>query len=119
MLRISVVVDNDGMQKVQAVAQWLVSPPRLSWRWLPTDWPRANPLERAYGEGPEKCTRHHPRQRLRDLVKDGEWPVQAHGPWQYKLSRLYGEPEVTVAVENIAAEQQPKMAACVYESHEG
>jgi hypothetical protein len=44
-------------------------------------------------------------------VQDVEQPMQEHGPWQYKLSHLSYEPEVTVAVERITAEQQLKIAA--------
>jgi hypothetical protein len=45
------------------------------------------------------------------LVKDVERHIQENGPWQYKLSQLYQDPDVTAAVEQIAAEQQPKLAA--------
>jgi transposase len=79
--------------------------------WLPTYCPRANPIERAFGDVHDKCTRNHTRKRLRDLVQDVERHVQENGPWQYKLSRLYEAPEVTAAVERIAAEQQLKTAA--------
>jgi hypothetical protein len=44
-------------------------------------------------------------------VQDVERHVQENGPWKYKLSRLYDAPEVTAAVERIAAEQQLKTAA--------
>jgi hypothetical protein len=37
--------------------------------------------------------------------------MEENGPWQYRLSQLYEAPEVTAAVENIAAETQAKMAA--------
>ena len=37
--------------------------------------------------------------------------VRANGPWLYKLSRLYQEPDVTAAVERITAEAQAKKAA--------
>jgi hypothetical protein len=33
-----------------------------------------------------------------------------NGPWKYKLSDLHYEPAVTAAVENIAAEEHPKVA---------
>jgi transposase len=79
--------------------------------WLPTYCPRANPIERAFGDVHDKCTRNHQRKRLRDLVKDVEQHVQENGPWQYKLSQLYDAPEVTAVVESIAAEKQPKVAA--------
>jgi hypothetical protein len=37
--------------------------------------------------------------------------MQENGPWQYKLSQLYDAPEITAAVENIAAQKQDKIAA--------
>ena len=109
--RIYVVVDNYCIHKAKAVEQWLASHPRFVLLWLPTYCPRANPIERAFGDIHDKCTRNHQRKRLRDLVQDVEQHVQANGPWQYKLSRLYDDPEVTAVVERIAAELQPKVAA--------
>src|SRR5215475_11109064 len=94
--RISVVVDNDCIHKAKAVAQWLASPPRLVWLWWPTDCPRANPMERAFGDVHDKCTGNPQRKRLRELGQDVEQPMQEHGPWQDKLSPLYYAPEVTM-----------------------
>jgi putative transposase len=109
--RIYVVADNYCIHKAKAVEQWLASHPRFVLLWLPTYCPRANPIERAFGDVHDKCTRNHKRKRLRDLLQEVEQHVQANGPWQYKLSRLYDAPEVTAAVERIAAEKQPKLAA--------
>ena len=111
MTRLSVVVANSCIQKAKAVEQWVARHPRLEFLWLPTSWPRANPIERACGAVHDTCTRHHQRKRLRAWVRDVERPRQENGPWQYKLSQLYDAPEVTAAVERIAAEKQPKMAA--------
>jgi transposase len=109
--RISVVVDNYRIHKAKAVEQWLARHPRFELFWLPTYCPRANPIERAFGDVHDKCTRNHKRKRLRALVQDVEGHVQENGPWQYKLSQLYDAPEVTAAVENIAAATQSKLAA--------
>jgi DDE superfamily endonuclease len=109
--RIYVVVDNYCIHKAKAVQQWLASHPRFVLLWLPTYCPRANPIERVFGDVHDKCTRNHTRKRLRDLVQDVERHMAEHGPWQYRLSQLYEAPEVTAAVENIAAETQAKMAA--------
>ena len=49
------------------------------------------------------------------VIGDVERHLHANGPWLYKLSRLYQEPEVTAAVECIAAGAQARRAACVYE----
>jgi hypothetical protein len=44
-------------------------------------------------------------------VADVETHLQVNGPWQSKLSEVYSEPEVTTAVEKIAAEEHAKVAA--------
>ena len=85
--------------------------PRCALLWLPTYCPRANPMERAFGEVHDKFTRDRTRQRLCDLVQDAERHVQENGPWSYKLSQLSEVPEVTAAIEHIAAEKQCKIAA--------
>jgi putative transposase len=108
--RLYVVVDNYRIHKATAVTQWLASHPRFELLGLPTYCPRANPIERVFGDVPDTCTRHHKRKRLRDLVQDVERHVQENGPWQYKLSQLYEAPEVTAAVAHIAAAKQSKLA---------
>jgi DDE superfamily endonuclease len=95
--RIYVVVDNYGIHKAKAVEQWLATHPRLTLLWLPTYCPRANPIERAFGDVHNKCTRNHKRKCLRDVVHDVERHMDHNGPWLYKLSRVYEEPEVTAA----------------------
>jgi putative transposase len=80
--RLYVVVDNYCIHKAKAVEQWLASHPRFVLLWLPTYCPRANPIERAFGDVHDKCTRNHTRKRLRDLVQDVERHVQENGPWR-------------------------------------
>jgi putative transposase len=109
--RIYVVVDNYKIHKAKAVGQWLATHPRFVLLWLPTYCPRAKPLERAFGDVHDKCTRNHKRKRLRDVIGDVERHLHANGPWLYKLSRIYQEPEVTAAVKRITVEAQAKRAA--------
>jgi putative transposase len=109
--RVYVVVDNYKIHKAKAVEEWLANHPRLTLLFLPTYCPRANPIERAYGDVHDCCTRNHRRTRLPDLVADVEDHLQLNGPWKYKLSDLYYEPAVTATVENIAAEELAKVAA--------
>jgi hypothetical protein len=78
---------------------------------LPTYCPRANPIERAFGDVHDLCTRNHTRKRLPALVADVEDHLDRNGPWQYTLSGLDYEPTVTAAVEKIAAEENTKGAA--------
>jgi putative transposase len=109
--RLYVVVDNYKIHKAKAVDQWLASHPRVTLLWLPTYCPRANPIERAFGDVHDCCTRNHQRKRLPDLVADVEDHLHLNGPWQYRLSDLYYDSAVTAAVEKIAAEERAKAAA--------
>jgi putative transposase len=109
--RLYVVVDNYKIHKAKAVEQWLATHPRVTRLFLPTYCPRANPIERAFGDVHDCCTRNHQRKRLPELVADVEDHVRLNGPWQYKLSDLYYEPAVTAAVEKIAAEERAMAAA--------
>src|SRR5918992_806092 len=76
---------------------------------FPTYCPRANPIERAFGDVHDCCTRNHQRTRLRDLVADVETHLRVNGPWLSKLSEIYAEPAVTAAVEKIAAEEHARV----------
>src|ERR687895_1604754 len=106
-----VVVDNYKIHQAKAVEQWLAAHPQVTLLFLPTYCPRANPIERAFGDVHDCCTRNHRRKRLPELVADVEAHLQANGPWPYKLSRIYCEPMVTAAVEKLMAESQSKAAA--------
>ena len=109
--RIYVVVDNYYIHKAKAVEQWLANHPRFTLLWLLTYCPRANLIERVFGDVHDKCTRNHKRERLCDLVQDVERHMEENGPWQYRLSQLYDAPEVTAAVAHIAAEKHTQVAA--------
>jgi hypothetical protein len=109
--RLSVVVDNYKIHKAKAVEDWLAAHPRVTLLWLPTYCPRANPIERAFGDVHDCCTRNHQRKHLPDLVADVEDHLHLNGPWKYQLSDLYDEPAVTAAVEKLAAEERAKVAA--------
>jgi transposase len=103
--RVYVVVDNYKIHKAKAVEQWLAKHPRFELLFLPTYCPRANPIERAFGDVHDCCTRDHRRKRLRDLVADVVEHLHVNGPWQYKLSDIYYEPAVTEAVTKMAIEE--------------
>jgi hypothetical protein len=106
-----VVVDNYKIHKTKAVEQWLVAHPLFTLLFLPTYCPRATPIERAFGDVHDTCTRNDQRKRFPDLVADVEEHLQINDPWPYKLSQLYYEPAVTAAVEKIIATDQSKAAA--------
>lgn len=100
---LTVVVDNAKIHHAEAVAQWLAAPPRFELLYLPTYCPRANPIERAFGDVHDKCTRNHTRKRMWHLVQDVKQHLQVNGPWRYALSDLYYTPEVIAAVEALQA----------------
>jgi transposase len=114
-MRLYVVVDNYKIHQAKAVQQWLGDHPRFTLLFLPTYCPRANPIERAFGDVHDTCTRNHRRKRLADLIADVEAHLQVNGPWQYKLSQLYYQPSVTAEVEKMAAEESSHAAAWVYQ----
>jgi putative transposase len=109
--RVYVVVDNYKIHTAKAVEQWLAAHPRVRLLFLPTYCPRANPIERAFGDVHDLCTRNHTRRHLRDLVADVEEHLHVNGPWLYKLADIYYEPAVTAAVENMTAEALSQAAA--------
>jgi putative transposase len=106
-----VVVDNYKIHKAKAVEQWLATHSRVTLLFLPTYCPRANPIERVFGDVHDCCTRNHQRTCLPDLVADVEEHFHLNGPWKYRLSGLYYAPAVTAAVEKIAAEEHARAAA--------
>jgi hypothetical protein len=109
--RLYVVVDNYKIHQAKAVDQWLASHPRVTLLWLPTYCPRANPIERAFGDVHDCCTRNHQRKRLPDLVVDVQDHLHLNGPWKYKLSDLYFEPAVTTAVSSASTKPPDSSSA--------
>jgi len=101
---LSVVADNAKIHHAAEVEQWLAPHPRFELLYLPTYCPRANPIERAFGDVHDKCTRNHTRKRLWHLVQDVKQHLHVNGPWPYTLSDLYYTPEVTAAVKALRAE---------------
>jgi transposase len=98
-----VVADNYKIHKAQAVEQWLAAHPRFEVLFLPTYCPKASPIERAFGDVHDKCTRNHKRKRIWALVQDVEQHLQVNGPWPYVLSDIYYTPEVTAALQALLA----------------
>lgn len=113
---LTVVADNAQIHHAIEVEKWLAAHPRFELLYLPTYCPRANPLERAFGDVHDKCTRNHTRKRMWHLVQDVQRHLHGNGPWPYALSDLYYTPEVTAAVQGlegaeIAQEETSQLAA--------
>ncbi len=106
-----------GAQGTIATRAWSRRVVAASGACIPQDSPRGASLgySSLYKMCPDfrhdTCTRNHKRQRLRDVVQDVERHIQENGPWRYNLSQLYQAPEITAAVEQIAAEAQARIAA--------
>ena len=101
--QLTVVADKAQIHRAQKVQQWLAAHPRFALLSFPTYCPQANPIERAFGDVPDKCTRTHTRKQIWQLVQDVKQHLLNNGPWRYALSRLYYTPEVTAAVEALRA----------------
>ncbi len=97
--KIYIVCDNYSIHKAKAVARWMEEHPRFELVWLPSYCPKANPIERVFGDVHDKCTRNHTRRRLRTLVVDVEEHLAENGPWKYRLSEIYYTPEVDLEVD--------------------
>lgn len=100
---LTVVADNAKLHKAKKVQQWLAAHSRFELLYLPTYCPRANPIERAFGDVHDKCTRNHTRKQMWHLVQDVKQHLRDNGPWRYALSDIYYTPEVTAAVEALQA----------------
>ena len=100
---LTVVADNAKILHARKVEQWLAAHPRFELLYLPTYCPRANPIERAFGDVHDKCTCNHTRKRMWHLVQDVKCHLLANGPWRYALAEIYYTPEVTAAVEALQA----------------
>ncbi len=108
--KIYLIVDNYGIHKAKAVALWLAAHPRFELVWLPSYCPRANPIERAFGDVHDKCTRNHKRTCLSQLVADVKEHLRWNGPWRYRLSELYYTPEVEAALAELTSAEKLKAA---------
>ena len=93
------VVDNYKIHKAQAVERWLTAHPRVELVFLPTDCPKASPLERLFGDTHDKVTRNHTRKQIWRLVEDAKRHLAENGPWPYRLSEIYFTAEVSAAVQ--------------------
>lgn len=104
------MADNYRIHKAKAVEEWLKHHPRFEVLWLPSYCPKANPIERAFGDVHDKCTRNHKWRRINDLVGDVTWHLKSNGPWRYQLSSLYYTLEVDAAAAELSTVEKLKAA---------
>lgn len=108
--KIYLVADNYRIHKAKAVEEWLKHHPRFEVLWLPSYCPKANPIERAFGDVHDKCRRNHKWRRINDLVGDVIRHLKSNGPWPYQLSSLYYTPEVDAAAAELSTVEKLKAA---------
>jgi putative transposase len=104
--RIYVVVDNYAIHKAHAVGRWLAAHPRVEIVFLPTYCPRANPIERLFGDTHDKVTRNHRRKQIWRLVEDVKRHRAQNGPWCDRLSEIYFTAEITAAVQRLKTQKK-------------
>jgi putative transposase len=101
--KIHVVADNFRIHKARDIEKWLSEHPRFELHFLPTYCPKANPIERAFLDVHDNCTRNHTRKRIEQVVGDVENHLRVNGPWDYRLSEIYYDQDVTEELEKLAA----------------
>lgn len=73
--------------------------------------PQANPIERAFGDVHDKCTRNHTRKRLHWLIQDVIEHFLHNGPWTYKVPEIYYEFEVEIELTKLRQDQALRLVA--------
>jgi putative transposase len=103
--RVFIVADNYKIHKARAVERWLAQHPRFQVLWLPSYCPQANPIERAFGDVHDKCTRNHRRKCLNWLIWDVKQHFARNGPWKYKVPEIYYEFEVEIELTKLRQDE--------------
>jgi transposase len=91
--RVYVVADNYSIHTAGDVRRWLSRHPRFVLLWLPRYCPRANPIERIFGDLHDQITRNHRHRTLPPSLAEVQRYLRRrahHG----RLPSIYGEPTV-------------------------
>jgi transposase len=103
--RVYVVADNYSIHTAGDVRRWLARHPRFVLLWLPCYCPKANPIERIFGNLHDQITRNHCHRTLPPLLAEVQRYLRQrarHG----QLPSIYHEPAVKSALR-----QLPRKAA--------
>jgi transposase len=95
--RVYVVADNYSIHTAGDVRRWLACHPRLVLLWLPCYCPKANSIERVFGDLHDKVTRNHRHRTLPSLLAEVQRYLRRrahHG----QLPSIYREPAVKSAL---------------------
>ena len=95
--RVYVVADNYSIHTAGDVCRWLACHPRFVLLWLPRYCPKANPIERIFGNLHDRITRNHRHRTLLSLLAEVQRYLRRrahHG----QLPSIYREPAVQSAL---------------------
>jgi transposase len=98
--RVYVVADNDSIHTAGDIRRWLARHPRFVLLWLPRYCPKANPIERIFGDLHDQITRNHRHQTLPPLLAEVQRYLRRrahHG----RLPSIYSEPVVKSALRRL------------------
>jgi transposase len=95
--RVYVVADNYSIHTARDVCRWLARHPRFVLLWLPCYCPKANPIERVFGDLHDQITRNHRHRTLPPLLTEVKRYLRRRArPGQ--LPSIYREPAVQSAL---------------------
>ena len=98
--RVYVVADNYSIHTAGDVRRWLARHPRFVLLWLPRYCPKANPIERIFGNLHDQITRNHRHGSLPPLLAEVQRYLRRrahHG----QLPSIYREPAVKSALHQL------------------
>jgi transposase len=98
--RVYVVADNYSIHTAGDIRRWLACHPRFVLLWLPRYCPKANPIERIFGDLHDRITRNHRHTTLPPLLAEVQRYLRRrahHG----RLPSLYNEPTVKSALRRL------------------
>jgi transposase len=98
--RVYVVADNYSIHTAGDVCRWLARHPRFVLLWLPRYCPKANPIERVFGDLHDQITRNHGHRTLPPLLAEVQQYLRRrarHG----QLPAIYREPAVKSALRHL------------------
>ena len=98
--RVYVVADNYSIHTAGDVRRWLARHPRFVLLWLPRYCPKANPIERIFGNLHDQITRNHRHGSLPPLLAEVQRYLRRrahHG----QLPSIYREPAVQSALRQL------------------
>jgi transposase len=98
--RVYVVADNYSIHTAEDVRRWLARHPHFVLLWLPCYCPKANPIERIFGDLHDQITRNHRHRTLLPLLAEVQRYLRQRAPHE-RLPSIYSEPAVKSALRHL------------------